>query len=172
MFEEEDEVVVAGVELAAEERERKAVLRAGCVELEGVDVLVVIGVVLVAADEEETSAVEVAALVIVVVVGAGTVGTAVAAEAVKTDCMVVEEGEMVEVTGAVLMAAADELVGGAVVVALCVVLGGAGVLVVRVAGGEETSAVKVMGSDVVGVEEAVAMVVETGIVVTEVVVSA
>ena len=115
-------VVVAGMEFIGEDIESPAVLVAGCVEVEGAGVLVVTGVVIVAADEELSSAEEVTTLVTVVVV-VGVVRTDVAAELVETDCMVVEEEERVELAGAVLVAAVDELAGGAVVVALCEVLG-------------------------------------------------
>lgn len=52
----------------------------------------------------------------------------VATEVLETDC-VTEEEQMVDVVGAVLLTAADELSGVAVVVILSVVLGGVEVLV-------------------------------------------
>lgn len=74
VVEEEDEFIVAGAELSAEEIEKTAVLIGGYVELEEADVLVIIAVVLMASDKEESLAVEVAALVVtMVVVGAGVV---------------------------------------------------------------------------------------------------
>ena len=74
VVEEEDEVIVAGAELSAEEIEKTAVLIGGYVELEEADVLVIIAVVLMVSDKEESLAVEVAALVVtMVVVGAGVV---------------------------------------------------------------------------------------------------
>lgn len=74
VVEEEDEFIVAGAELSAEEIEKTAVLIGGYVELEEADVLVIIAVVLMVSDKEESLAVEVAALVVtMVVVGAGVV---------------------------------------------------------------------------------------------------
>ncbi|KAK2115814.1 hypothetical protein P7K49_006440 [Saguinus oedipus] len=94
----------------------------------------------------------------------------VAADVVETDCVVTQKEKMVGVAWAVLVASADELEGRAVVVAFCVVLGGAGVLVVLV--DEETLAEEVMGFVVVDVEETVGKIVETGVVVADVVASA
>lgn len=91
----------------------------------------------VAADVEKRSAVVVlVSLVTVVVVGAGVVGRDVAADVVETVCVVGEE-DMVRAVRAVLVAAAEELVEGSGVVALCEVLGRAGVLVAMVGAGEE-----------------------------------
>lgn len=97
-------------------------------------------------------------VVTVMVVGAGLLETNVAAEFVETDCVVVEE-DMVQVARAVL-AEADKLVEGAMAVALSAVLGGAGVLVVMVAGNEET-AMGVMGLVEVNEKVAVGRVAET-----------
>ena len=165
MVVEEYLIVVAGMELIAEEIESRAVLVGGCVEVEGAGVLVT-GVI-VAADEELTSTVEVATFVTGVVVVVGVVGTDVAAELVETDCVVVKGGEVVELAGAVLVAAVDELVGRAVLVVLREVLGRAEALVM-VVGGEETT-VEVTGSVVVNVEVAVGRVVEAGVMVAAVV---
>lgn len=123
----------------------------------------------VAADVEKRLAVVLVSLVTVVVVGAGMVGTDVAAGVVETVC-VVEEGDMVRVLRVVLVAAAGKLAEGAVLVGLCEVLGRAGVLVMVAGDGEET-AVEVIGSVVVDLEVAVGRMVEAGVVVAEVVMS-
>lgn len=125
---------------------------------------------IVAADVEKRLAVVLVSLVTVVVVGAGMVGTNVAAGVVETDC-VVEEGDMVRVLRVVLVAAAGKLAEEAVLVGLCEVLGRAGVLVVMVAGDGEETAVEVIGSVVVDLEVAMGKVVEAGVVVAEVVMS-
>lgn len=85
-------VVVAGMELRAEDIESTAVLMADCAEVDGAGVLVLIGVT-VAAGEELPSAVEVATFVTVVVVVVDVVGTDVRAELVETDCVVDDEEE-------------------------------------------------------------------------------
>lgn len=164
-------VVVAGMELIAEEIESTAVLMADCAEVEGAGVLVLIGVA-VATGEELPSAVEVATFVTAVVVVVGVVGTDVRAELVETDCVVDDEEEGVELAGAMLVAAVDELAGGAMVVALCEVLGRPGVLVVMGAGDEEENTVEMIGSIVVGLEVAMGREVGAGVVVAGVVVAA
>ena len=125
----------------------------------------------VAADIGKRLAVVLVSLVTVVVVGAGVVGTDVAAEVVETVCVVEKEDVVRVVRTAVLVAAADKLVEGTVLVALCGVLGRTEIIVVMVAGDEEDIALEVVGSVVVNLEVAMGRVVEASVVVAEVVVS-